>query len=81
MHCIKHERDELLANKKTQYHRSHAAWHAHDPHTYIGCVRLAPLGRPRCVAVFFSRTNVGKYLHTFILEKNNRQTPGSTQGS
>ena len=26
---------------------------------YIGCVRLAALGRPRCVAGFNSRTNVG----------------------
>ena len=33
-----------------------------------GCVRLAPLGRPRCVTDFFPRTNVGNYLHTFNLE-------------
>ena len=26
-------------------------------------------GSTRCVAVFFSRTNVGSYLHTFVLEK------------
>ena len=38
---------------------------------YIGCVRLASLGRPRCVTGFFPRTNVGNYLHTFVLEKNN----------
>ena len=40
---------------------------------YIGCVRLAPLGLPRCVAGFFflSRTNVGNYLHTFVLGKKN----------
>ena len=32
-----------------------------------GCVRLAFLGQPRCVAVFSSRTNVGNYLYTFVL--------------
>ena len=47
----------------------------HPPLTYTfsshrGCVRLASQGRPRCVAVSFSRTNVGNYLHTFVLEKN-----------
>ena len=34
-----------------------------------GCVRLASLGRPRCMAVFSPRTNVCNYLHTFVLEK------------
>ena len=34
-----------------------------------GCVRLASLGRARCVAVLSSRTNVGNYLHTFVLGK------------
>ena len=33
-----------------------------------GCVRLASLDQPRCVAVFFFRTNVGNYLHTFVLK-------------
>ena len=36
-----------------------------------GCVRLASLGWPRCVACFFSRTNVGNYRHTFVLKKKN----------
>ena len=40
----------------------------------IGSIRLASLGQPRCVAVFFSRTNVGNYLHTFVLEKNTPHT-------
>ena len=31
---------------------------------YIGCVRLASLCRPRCVAFFFSRTNVCIYPHS-----------------
>ena len=34
-----------------------------------GCVRLAPLGLPRCVVGFFPRTNVGNYLHKSVLEK------------
>ena len=42
----------------------------------IGYVRLASLGRPRCVAVFFSRTNVGNYLHTFVLGKKNATRRG-----
>ena len=48
-----------------------------------GCVRLASLGRPRCVTVafFFPRMNVGNYLHTFVLERIKRHTPWSTQGS
>ena len=53
------------------------------PHHFyiIGCVRLASLGRPRCVNFFFSRTYVENYLHTFVLGGKNRHTPGSTQGS
>ena len=54
--------------------------HAHNG-KLCGCVRLASLRRPRCVAGFFPRKNVGNYLHTFVLEKNPRHTPGSTQGS
>ena len=49
---------------------------------YYGCVRLASLGRPRYVAVVFSRTNVGNYLHTFVLEKENathRGRPGEAK--
>ena len=42
-----------------------------SPQQNIGCVRLAALGLPRCVAVFFPRTNVGNYLHTFVLERKN----------
>ena len=42
-----------------------------DLFTDVGCVRLASLGRPLCVAVFFPRTNVGNYLYTFVLEKEN----------
>ena len=47
--------------------------------SYIGSVRLASLGQPRCVAFFFSRTSMGNYLHTFVLEKENathRGQPG-----
>ena len=47
--------------------------------SFTGCVRLASLGHPRCVAVFFFRTNVGNYLHTFVLGKKpatNRGRPG-----
>ena len=57
------------------------SWCQKDSVTVIGCVRLAPLGRPPCVAFFFTRTNVGNYLHTLVLGKKNRHTPGSTQGS
>ena len=39
-----------------------------------GCVRLASLGRARCVAVLSSRTNVGNYLHTFVLGKKPSHT-------
>ena len=38
-----------------------------DTDAHNGCVRLASLGRPRCLAVFSSRTNVGNYLYTFVL--------------
>ena len=44
-------------------------WDSWLQNLLFGCVRLAPLGRPWCVAFFFSRTNVGNYLHTFVLEK------------
>ena len=43
--------------------------------TSMGCVRLAALGLPRCVAVLFSRTNVDNYLHTFVLERKNATRP------
>ena len=39
------------------------------PKPICGCVHLASLGRPRRVAIFFFRTNVGNYLPTFVLEK------------
>ena len=37
----------------------------------IGCVCLAPLGRPQCVVFIFTKTNVGNYLHTLVLGKEN----------
>ena len=46
-----------------------------------GCVRLASLGQPRCVAFFFSWTNVGNYLHMFVLETKHATHRGRPRGA
>ena len=64
------ENTQIISNAWRHTARYHTDW-------IIGCVRLAPLSLPRCVAVFFlSRTNVGNYLHTFVLEKKNSTPRG-----
>ena len=69
---------EMNVGQRWMYTRRLEAglWRMHEPQNVMsdvqanyGCVRLAPLGLPRCVTVFLSRTNVGNYLHTFVLEK------------